>query len=89
MAAVRAENITVTVKLSMLARLALRALGGLSVLAPLLPDARDLHVYGGGLLVALGAWMTYPPAAPAVFGALLLYLGLRSPRVRKPETEAR
>jgi hypothetical protein len=41
------------------------------------PSFRDLHVYGGGALVAGGAWMAYPPAAPAVYGALLLYLGLR------------
>ena len=44
-------------------------------LRPLLPDARDLHVYGGGLLVALGAGMYSPAAGLMVFGALLLYLG--------------
>lgn len=42
-----------------------------------LPDLRDVHVYGGGALVAIGAWLWFPPAAPIVFGALLLYLGLR------------
>lgn len=41
-----------------------------------LPTFRDLHVYGGGALIAAGAWMAYPPAAPAVLGVLLLYLGL-------------
>lgn len=46
-------------------------------LRPALPSVRDLHVYGGGVLVALGAWMAWPPAAPAVLGLLLLYLGLR------------
>ena len=47
-------------------------------LAPYLPDLRDLHVYGGGLLVALGiSWLTRPGAGLMAFGALLLYLGLR------------
>jgi hypothetical protein len=45
--------------------------------APALPDLRDIHVYGGGLLIAVGAWMWFPPAAPMVLGALLVYLGLR------------
>lgn len=46
-------------------------------LRPALPDARDVHVYGGGVLVALGAWMAWPPAAPTLLGLLLVYLGLR------------
>jgi hypothetical protein len=43
----------------------------------LAPSLRDLHVYGGGLSVAVGAWMAWPPAAPMVAGVLLIYLGLR------------
>ncbi|MFW6331497.1 MAG: hypothetical protein ACOC3J_07215 [Gemmatimonadota bacterium] len=46
-------------------------------LRPLLPDFRDLHVYGGGALVTVGAWWVYPPAGLIVGGALLIYLGLR------------
>lgn len=42
-----------------------------------LPDLRDLHVYGGGALVAWGAWGISPAAGKVVFGAVLLYLGLR------------
>lgn len=53
-----------------------RLLGYISGLRPLVPSFRDLHAYGGGALVAAGAGMAYPPAAPIVFGALLLYLGL-------------
>lgn len=49
----------------------------LSRLRAALPDLRDIHVYGGGLMVAAGAWMAYPPAGPVALGALLLYLGLR------------
>jgi hypothetical protein len=42
------------------------------------PDVRDLHVYGGGGLIALAAWLSpWSWVAPAAFGALLLYLGLR------------
>ena len=41
-----------------------------------LPDARDLHVYGGGALVAVGAWLAYRPAGWILGGILLLYLGL-------------
>ena len=43
----------------------------------LLPDLQDLHVYGGGLLVAIGAGLAYPPAGPFAFGLVLLYLGIR------------
>lgn len=46
-------------------------------LRPALPSFRDLHVYGGGALVALGAWLSpWPWLAPVVFGLLLLYLGI-------------
>jgi hypothetical protein len=47
----------------------------LAALRALLPDARDVHVYGGGLLLALGAGAYSPAAGLIVFGALLLYLG--------------
>jgi hypothetical protein len=47
-------------------------------LIPWLPDARDLHVYGGGLLIAIGAWQLHPAAGWIVMGALLVGLGLRS-----------
>lgn len=43
----------------------------------LLPDVRDLHVYGGGALVAWGAAEAYPPAGWMVAGTVLMYLGLR------------
>lgn len=43
---------------------------------PLLPSFRDLHVYGGGALVSLGAHAAWPPAGAIVFGALLVGLGL-------------
>lgn len=45
----------------------------------LLPDVRDLHVYGGGALVAWGAAQAYPPAGWMVAGTVLMYLGLRRP----------
>lgn len=37
------------------------------------------HVYGGGLVLAIGAGMAYPPAGLISLGALLLYIGLRRP----------
>ena len=46
-------------------------------LRPVLPDFRDVHVYFGGLLLAVGAGIAWQPAGPMVAGALLLYLGLR------------
>lgn len=55
---------------------------------PALPGPRDVHVYGGGLLLASGAGLVYAPAGLIVFGALLLYLGLRvpsKPKVRPTE----
>jgi hypothetical protein len=41
------------------------------------PDFRDAHVYGGGILVAWGAWGVYPPAGRIALGLVLLYLGMR------------
>jgi uncharacterized protein (TIGR03382 family) len=38
---------------------------------------RDLHVYGGGAMVAWGAASVFPPAGWVAFGLVLLYLGLR------------
>lgn len=54
-----------------------------------LPGLRDLHVYGGGLLLAVTAWLSpWPWVAPGIFGALLLFLGLRVPaRPAKPKPE--
>ena len=49
----------------------------LARLVPFLPSLRDLHVYGGGILVAVGAGNMWAPLGPAVFGILLVYLGLR------------
>lgn len=48
----------------------------LRTMADLLPDWWDLHVYGGGALVAYGLWLAWPPAGPVAGGALLVYLGL-------------
>lgn len=36
----------------------------------------DAHVYGGGLLFAIGASLAYPPLGPIAFGAFILWLGL-------------
>jgi len=51
----------------------------LAKLRGFLPDFRDVHAYGGGILLAFGAWQVYPPAAWMLAGLLLLYLGLRRP----------
>jgi hypothetical protein len=53
-----------------------RAYGGPAELAV------DAHRYGGGALLALGVGLFHPGAGIAVMGALLVYLGLRSPRRR-------
>lgn len=51
------------------------ALGRAASLWPF--DLRDLHVYGGVvLLAAAGAWVSLPLAA-AIAGGLLLLIGLR------------
>lgn len=48
-----------------------------AVVRPLLPDLRDVHVYGGGLLLAIGAEAAWPSLGWMVAGGLLLYLGIR------------
>lgn len=39
---------------------------------------QDVHVYGGGAVASLGLALAYLPAGIALFGVLLVYLGLRS-----------
>jgi putative exporter of polyketide antibiotics len=41
-----------------------------------LPNAQDVHIYGGALLLAVGAGAVYLPAGLAVAGLALLLLGL-------------
>lgn len=36
----------------------------------------DLHVYGGAVVLSVGAWFAYPPAGPIVFGGFICGLGL-------------
>lgn len=43
------------------------------------PDWRDVHVYGGGLLIAAALDRLVPGTGPIAYGVLLLYLGLRRP----------
>jgi len=45
-------------------------------LAALRPYARDLHVYGGGALVAGGVAAWSIPASLIVFGAVLIFRGV-------------
>lgn len=40
-------------------------------------DIRDIHCYGGILLIAAGLAFVYWPAALVVPGAILLFLALR------------
>lgn len=40
-------------------------------------DGRDLVVAIGTASLALAGWMAFPPLAPAVVGAVFLYIGLR------------
>jgi hypothetical protein len=47
-----------------------------AMLPALLPDAQDVHLYGGALLLAAGAGAIYPPAGLLVAGLALLLLGL-------------
>lgn len=42
----------------------------------LLPDLRDLVVFGGLALAGYGAWLVYAPAGFIVGGAGLFYVGL-------------
>jgi len=44
-----------------------------------LPTAVDLHVYGGAALASAGATWAWRPAGLILFGAFLVYLGLRRP----------
>jgi hypothetical protein len=46
-------------------------------LCTLLPDRIDVHLNGGGLLVAIGIGLYTPGAGVVAFGALLFYLGVR------------
>ncbi len=40
-------------------------------------DLRDVFVFSGTGLIALGTWQIYPPAAAIVAGVIFLYLGIR------------
>lgn len=40
-------------------------------------DLRDIHCYGGLVLVGAGAWLYAPGAGLIVVGAALFYLALR------------
>ena len=40
------------------------------------PDVRDLHIYGGLVLVGLGLYTLIGIAAVAVVGAVLFYVGV-------------
>jgi len=40
-------------------------------------DARDYHAYTGIILLSVGGFMIYRPAAFVVAGALLLWLAVR------------
>lgn len=49
-----------------------------TTLRALLPDRLDAHLYGGAVLVAVGAAMYSRPAGLIVFGAALLVIYWRS-----------
>ena len=40
-------------------------------------DLRDMFVFGGLALIALGLWDIYWPLAPVVVGTVLVWLGVR------------
>jgi len=42
-------------------------------------DIRDLHAYGGLLLIGIGLAFIYWPAALIVVGSMLVFLALRRP----------
>lgn len=42
----------------------------------LLPDLRDLVVFGGIALASYGAWLIFAPAGFIVGGAALFYVGM-------------
>lgn len=48
------------------------------------PDVRDVHVYGGLLLAAVGGWHFSPGATLLGVGVVLTALGIFVPR-RRPE----
>jgi hypothetical protein len=43
-------------------------------------NVRDVHVYGGGILAAVGLGMLHPSAGIVPLGVFLAWLGLRAPR---------
>ena len=43
-------------------------------------NTRDLHIYGGLALAALGGWQFSPPATAIVLGLVLAVLGVFAPR---------
>lgn len=40
-----------------------------------LPDALEVHVYGGAVLISVGAGLWFPPAGLIACGALLIVIG--------------
>lgn len=56
-------------------------------LRPILPDLRDLHVYGGVALIAVGVAHAWRPLGYIAAGALLLYIGLPEKRPRRGRPE--
>ena len=40
-------------------------------------DISDVHVYLGILLIGVGTWFIYWPAAPIIVGLILIWLGTR------------
>lgn len=49
-----------------------------------LPDAMDIHVYGGIALIAVGCWLAYRPAGLIAPGLAILWLGLGAPGIGRP-----
>lgn len=54
----------------------LHHLGAVAVRVWRAVDGRDVHVYGGLVLVVAGLWALVGAASVAVAGAVLLYLGV-------------
>lgn len=44
-------------------------------------DARDVHIYGGLALAALGGWQLSAPVTCVALGCVLLVLGVFGPRL--------
>lgn len=40
---------------------------------------REVLVFGGAGLLALGGWKAWPPAGPGLFGEIMLLMGLVGP----------